>query len=120
MVELDSELIEMAIRWCADAGRQATPAQALAALSSLSWDELLAVRALLADPPPARPLGPFALADISRGAPADVAAERERAGRYSSAIDDATPAASPPRPSSARRRQRARAPFVVRRASERA
>lgn len=120
MADIDPELLERTIRWCADAGRQTTPAHAEAALRALSWDELLTVRALLADPPPARPLGPFALADISRGAPADVAAERERAGRYSSAIDDATPAASPPRPSSARRRQRARAPFVVRRASERA
>src|SRR5512133_4105048 len=123
MVELDSELIEMAIRWCADAGRQATPAQALAALSSLSWDELLAVRALLADPPPARPLGPFALADLARGAPADVAAERERGGRYRES-SPRTGAGSPPEGAATQAptpkgRKRGRAPFNVRRAGDR-
>ena len=82
MAEVDAELIEKVVRWCAEAGRQAVPAEIRGALAPLSWDELLAVRALLADPPPARPLGPQALADLARGAPADVAAERERAGRY--------------------------------------
>jgi len=123
MAELETELIERAIRWCADAGRQATPALVEAALRPLSWDELLVARAVLADPPPARPLGPFALADIARGAPADVAAERERGGRYGAAVAEAAPAtagarASAPSPA-VRGRKRAQAPFRVRRASDR-
>jgi hypothetical protein len=82
MTDLDPELIARAIAWCAAAGRQTTEEQVRTALAPLSWDALLAVKALLADPPPARPLGPHALADIARGAPAPAAAEREREGRY--------------------------------------
>jgi hypothetical protein len=126
MPDIDPELVETAIRWCAEAGRQVTPALIRAALAPLSWDQLLAARALLADPPPITPLGAFALADIARGAPADVAAERERAGRYAAAANEAAneaagaaaPALPAPRPASSRGRKRARPPFVVRRASE--
>ncbi|MFT3915956.1 MAG: Fis family transcriptional regulator [Anaeromyxobacteraceae bacterium] len=82
MADLDPELVERVARWCAEAGRHAGAAEIRAALGGLSWDALLHARALLADPPPARPLGPFALADLARGTPADVAAEREREGRY--------------------------------------
>lgn len=82
MAELDDETLEQVRRWCAEAGRQTGAAEIRAALAPLGWDELLHVRALLADPPPARPLGPAALADLARGTPADVAAEREREGRY--------------------------------------
>jgi hypothetical protein len=82
MAELDLETIERAVRWCAEAGRQTTPGELRLALGTLGWDQLLTVRALLADPPPARPLGPHALADLARGVPADVAADRERAERY--------------------------------------
>jgi hypothetical protein len=127
MAELDDEVLHRAARWCAEAGRQAGPALIRRALSGLSWDELLAVKALLAGPPPARPLGPFALADIARGAPADVAAEREREGRYApeeaeeAADGDALPAPPPPpRPSRRGGRGRARPSFVVRRARDRA
>lgn len=118
MADIDAELIERAIRWCAEAGRQTTPAQVRVALGSLKWDELLAARALLADPPPVVPLGPFALADVARGAPADVAAERERAGRYSSALADAAPEADASPPARARSRKKTPAPFVVRRAAQ--
>src|SRR5574341_1180411 len=123
MADIDPELLERAIHWCAEAGRQATAGTVRAALASLSWDELLAVRAILADPPPLRPLGPFALADIARGAPADVAAERERGGRYGTAVAQATGSApEPPAPRTApakRSRKGSRPPFVVKRASER-
>jgi hypothetical protein len=85
MDRVDDELVARALRWCADAGRQTSPEQVRAALERLGWDELLAARALLADPPPARPLGPWALADLARGALPEVAAEREREGRYASA-----------------------------------
>src|SRR5512146_1007827 len=87
MPELDAELLERVARWCAEAGRSTVAAEIRRALAPLGWDELLAARALLADPPPARPLGPFALADLARGAPADVAAEREREGRYRREIE---------------------------------
>jgi hypothetical protein len=82
MAELELETIDRAVRWCAEAGRQATASEVRLALAPLGWDQLLSVRALLADPPPARPLGPWALADLARGVPADVAAERERDARY--------------------------------------
>jgi hypothetical protein len=105
-------------RWCAEAGRQAGSAEIRRALEPLGWDELLSVRALLADPPPARPLGPGALADMARGAPPDLAAEREREGRYRSEVDDlpvaeapATP--TPAAPKGAPRRARAKRPGVV-------
>lgn len=127
MADVDDELVERAIRWCAEAGRVAAPAHVRAALGALSWDELVAARAVLADPPPSRPLGPFALADIARGAPADVAAERERAGRYGSALAEiearAKPAAERRATEPAPRRVRragTRPPFVVRRAGDRA
>jgi len=97
MAEIDDELVARAIRWCAEAARQASAGEVRAALAPLSWDQLLAARALLADPPPLRPLGPAALADIARGAPPDVAAEREREGRYRREQAEA-PSPAPARP----------------------
>ncbi|HUL60162.1 MAG TPA: helix-turn-helix domain-containing protein, partial [Anaeromyxobacteraceae bacterium] len=127
MAEIDPEVLERVRTWCAEAGRQALAAEIRAAIAPLGWDELLAVKALLADPPPARPLGPHALADIARGAPPDVAAERERAGRYAreGAARD-RPAADGAAPSPRQRRAAAargsRTPqvVVVRRARDRA
>jgi len=84
MAGLDRETLERVARWCAEAGRTAGTAAIRAALEPLRWDELLVARALLADPPPARPLGPYALADLARGTPLDQAVERERDGRYPS------------------------------------
>jgi hypothetical protein len=120
MTGVDAELLERVARWCAEAGRQAGSAEIRRALEPLGWDELLAVRALLADPPPARPLGPHALADIARGSPPDLAAERERSGRYPSPEDPVGPATAglprtrraPARPAPGGRR-RARGPGVV-------
>jgi len=127
MAEIDGELVERVTRWCAEAGRKAGTSSVRAALAPLGWDELLAVKALLADPPPTRPLGPHALVDLARGVPADVAAEREREGRYGEeAAEDAEPAAhAEPREADAERprraspRRRARAPFVIHRARDR-
>ncbi len=126
MAELDLETIERAVRWCAEAGRQTTPGELRLALGTLGWDQLLSVRALLADPPPARPLGPHALADLARGVPADVAADRERAERYprpgaapSGALQPPAPA-GPPTPMAAVKKGRKgsrRAQVVVRKAS---
>lgn len=84
MGELDPEVVARAIRWCAEAGRAAAEAEVRAALEPLGWDEILAVRAVLADPPPARPLGPAALVDLARGVAPEVAAEWEREGSYRS------------------------------------
>ena len=80
VAEIDDELMARVLQWCAEAGRTSSPAEVRDALSALSWDALLAVRAVLADPPPARPLGPHALAEIARGAAPEVAAQRERDG----------------------------------------
>jgi hypothetical protein len=132
MAEIDAELVERVTRWCADAGRQAGAREIHAALAKLSWDELLHARALLADAPPARPLGPFALADMARGAPADLAAEREREGRYRMAAEEAegtatapgaeapAPRAPSPRPRRASGRTRKGAGVVIHRARDRA
>jgi hypothetical protein len=103
MAGVDAELVARVVRWCGDAGRQTAPEDVRRALAPLGWDELLAVRALLADPPPIRPLGPHAVADIARGAPPDLAAEREREGRYRGAegeapADAADAGAGPGRP----------------------
>ncbi|MBI5070663.1 MAG: Fis family transcriptional regulator [Deltaproteobacteria bacterium] len=121
MAEIDDELVARAIRWCAEAGRQAGAGEVRAALGALSWDQLLAARALLADPPPLRPLGPAALADIARGASPDVAAEREREGRYRREERDvAAPASAPTAPVRAsRKRAAARHQPVIRRARDR-
>jgi hypothetical protein len=95
MVEIDAETVQRVARWCAEAGRQAGDLEIVRALAPLNWDELLAVRAILADPPPSRPLGPHALVDLARGAPADAAAEREREGRYRAEAADAEEASAP-------------------------
>lgn len=125
MADLDLELLERVARWCAEAGRQTTPAGIRAALGGLTWDELLAARALLADPPPGRPLGPQALADLARGGTVDQVIEREREGRSPAAPEGgpAAPpaqAAPPPRPVRARagaRAAAARPVLVVRKPS---
>ena len=79
MADLSAEVIERAIQWCASAGRRTSAAEVRAALGSLPWEQLVTATALLADPPPARPLGPFALADLARGVSPESAAERELA-----------------------------------------
>jgi hypothetical protein len=118
MADLDDETVERVRQWCAEAGRQAGAAEIRAALAPLAWDELLNVRAFLADPPPARPLGPAALADLARGAPPDVAAEREREGRYRAEreVDPGEPTnPSAPRPAARSRRARRPVPPIVHR-----
>ncbi len=78
MLEIDDELVARTIDWCSEARRPVSADEVRAALSLLSWDELLAVRAVLADPPPTHPLGPVALVDLARGTAPEVAADRER------------------------------------------
>jgi hypothetical protein len=95
MPEIDRELLDRAVRWCAESGRPAREEDVQAALQPLGWDELLAVKATLADPPPGRDLRPADLVALSRGA-----------GHSSSA--PARPAAAPPLPP--RRAKGSRAP----------
>ncbi len=78
MLEIDDELVDRTIDWCSEAHRPASADDIRTALSPLSWHELLAVRAVLADPPPTHPLGPLALVDLARGTAPELAAERER------------------------------------------
>jgi hypothetical protein len=127
MAEVDAEVIERAVRWCAEAGRAAHPGEVRAALAPLTWDELLLAKAILAGPPPARPLGPRALADIARGTPPTVAAEREQAGQYQAEAPSAEDVAAEAEALSKRRRRSparkadrppAAAPVVVRRARD--
>src|SRR5690348_7451269 len=125
MPEIDDELIARALRWCADAGRPSSPQAVRDALAPLSWDELLAARALLADPPPARPLGPRALTELARGASPAEAAAREQAGDFGEGgvprpAPEAEAEAAPRRASGGTRRGRKAAGPVVHRARDRA
>jgi len=95
MTGIDDELVARALRWCAEAGRPSTAAEVREALEPLGWDELLAARALLADPPPAQPLGPRALAELARGASPAQAAAHELAGEHG---HSGAPRQAPPRP----------------------
>ncbi|BDG07788.1 Fis family transcriptional regulator [Anaeromyxobacter paludicola] len=125
MAELDDELIARVMDWCAEAGRPTTAAEVRAALSPLGWDDLLAARALLADPPPARPLGPRALADLARGASPAAAVERELAGgpvasEAASVAEAGADAAAGEKPARRPRKRRGQpAGPVVRRARDR-
>ncbi len=69
MPEIDREILDRAMRWCAESGRPVHEDVVRHALGPLGWDALLAVKAILADPPPARDLSPSDLVALSRGAP---------------------------------------------------
>ncbi|HET6414236.1 MAG TPA: Fis family transcriptional regulator [Anaeromyxobacter sp.] len=123
MAELDDEILERVRRFCAEAGREAGPEEIRAALAPLSREEFFTLRALVADPPPARPLGPSALADIARGTPVDLASEREREGRYRperEGLPVPEPSPSAPAAGGGRGGNRPPAPPVVRRKHARA
>jgi len=67
MPQLDPETLARALRWCAEAGTRTTEEAVRAALEPLSWADLLAAKATLADPPPRRGIGPAELAALARG-----------------------------------------------------
>ncbi len=67
MADLDPEIVERAVRWCAESGRPVGAEVVRAVLAPLGWDELLAVKATLADPPPRAGLSPADLVALSRG-----------------------------------------------------
>ena len=68
MPEIDREILDRAVRWCAESGRPTREERVRAVLEPLGWDELLAVKATLADPPPGRDLSPADLVALSRAA----------------------------------------------------
>jgi hypothetical protein len=78
MPEIDREFLHRAVRWCAESGRPAREEDVRAVLEPLGWDELLAVKATLADPPPARNLSPADLVALSRSGPQPVSAAKDR------------------------------------------
>lgn len=69
MPEIDREIVDRALRWCAESGRPVREEVVRRVLEPLGWDELLAVKAVLADPPPGRDLSPADLVALSRGSP---------------------------------------------------
>src|SRR5512147_2934677 len=84
MPEIDREIVDRALRWCAESGRPVREEVVRQVLGPLGWDELLAVKAVLADPPPGRDLSPADLVALSRGAPPappPVAAPKAKASR---------------------------------------
>jgi hypothetical protein len=86
---LDDDLLSRAAWWCAASG-DPTPERVLrAALEPLSWDELLLVKAVLADPPPPGARGPTGLLGLARVGPMP-----------SGAAAPAIPAPAPPPPKS--------------------
>jgi hypothetical protein len=119
MPELDREIVARALRWCAESGRATSEAAVRAVLEPLRWDDLLAVRALLADPPPARGLGPEELLERARH-PAGAAAP---GGASDAAASAASPAPERTEPAPRRRgrgpARAARGPNI-RRAADRA
>lgn len=68
--------------FCRRAGAQASAGEVREALALLSADEDFRVRALTDDEPKARPLGPFAVIDVLRGATEALAATRQTSGYY--------------------------------------
>jgi hypothetical protein len=99
MPELDPEIVARALRWCAESGRPSSEAAVRAVLEPLRWDELLAVRAVLADPPPARGLGPEELVAAAR--PGGAAA----AGAGAPSAEPPAPRPAPERAEPAARRR---------------
>lgn len=80
--DIDAEAVRAALEFCARASRAASEAEVRDALSALSPEELARSRRISSQTPPAKPLGPHALADLARGVRADVAAARELGGYY--------------------------------------
>jgi len=68
--------------FCRRAGAPASPRAVREALSALAESDDFRVRAVTGADPPVRPLGPFAVVDLARGTPADIAGLRERSGYY--------------------------------------
>jgi hypothetical protein len=68
--------------FCRRAGAPASPRAVREALSASAEADDFRIRIVTDGEPPVRPLGPFAVVDLARGTPADVAGLRERSGYY--------------------------------------
>src|SRR5262249_51392714 len=68
--------------FCRRPGTPAAPRAGREALPTMPDADDFRVRAVTDAEPPVRPLGPFAVVDLARGTPADIAALRERSGYY--------------------------------------
>src|SRR5687767_168478 len=68
--------------FCRRAGAPAPPAEVRQALATLESEEDFRARMVADGEPLARPLGPWALVDVVRGAAPDLAAAREACGYY--------------------------------------
>jgi hypothetical protein len=99
-------MLARAVRWCAESGRPTREDRVRAVLEPLGWDELLAVKATLADPPPGRDLSPADLVALSR-ATAPPSRPAARASRAPATRAGRRKAGSVPRPASAPRIRRA-------------
>src|SRR5512137_1134828 len=103
MPEIDREILDRAMRWCAESGRPVHEDVLRHTLLPLGWDELLAVKAILADPPPGRDLTPADLLALSRGVLPRQGAPAKRMPRR-----DGRAAGRSPRPSPGPRIRRVR------------
>jgi hypothetical protein len=68
--------------FCRRAGAPASPREVRSALSAISEADDFRVRAVTDAEPAARPLGPYAVVDLARGTPPELAALRQRGGYY--------------------------------------
>jgi hypothetical protein len=112
MPQIEREIVDRALRWCAESGRPVREEIVRQVLEPLGWDELLAVKAVLADPPPARDLSPADLVLLSRGGPPRAAAPEAPASPPAGTRKPrgAKAARPPPGPRIRRARDRVEAP----------
>jgi hypothetical protein len=82
--------------FCRRARTRASAVEVREALAILSEEEDFRVKPLTDGEPPAHPLGPFAVVDILRGTPPQLAAERQKVGYYELARALADARAEPP------------------------
>jgi hypothetical protein len=68
--------------FCRRAGAPASPREVREALSTVTEADEFRIRAVTDAEPPLRPLGPFAVVDLARGTPAELAGLRQRSGYY--------------------------------------
>ena len=106
MPEIDREILDRAVRWCAESGRPTREEHLRAVLEPLGWDELLAVKATLADPPPGRDLSPADLVALSRAAAPPSRPAARASGAPAARASRRKPSGAP-RPASAPRIRRA-------------
>ncbi len=91
MPQLEREIVDRALRWCAESGRPVREDLVRRTLEPLGWDELLAVKAVLADPPPGSDLSPADLLALARGTVVPAAATKlPRASRRAPARESRT------------------------------